>query len=78
MATNMYVEKREAGDFSHLELPQWLKDEPFKVVHRPYCTAFIILRTLLVRETHKGGYINDWQMVGDVLQLAGRSRYFQS
>lgn len=67
MATNMYVEKREAGDFSHLELPQWLKDEPFKVVHRPYCTAFYYPENPAGQETHKGGYINDWQMVGDVL-----------
>ncbi len=67
MATNMYVEKREAGDYSPLELPQWLKDEPYKVVHRPYCTAFYYPEEPAGQETERGGYINDWQMVGDVI-----------
>ncbi len=65
-ATNMYVAAREAGDEGHIELPEWLKDEVNKVTHREYCTGFYYPEHPANQNTHKGGYVRDWQVVGTV------------
>ena len=45
--TNAYRKAMDIykSDPKHFELPQWLKDEVFKVSHRAYCTGFFSLVT---------------------------------
>lgn len=43
--TNAYRKAMDIykSDPEHFELPQWLKDEVFKVSHRAYCTGFSLV-----------------------------------
>lgn len=43
--TNAYRKAMDIykSDPEHFELPQWLKDEVFKVSHRAYCTGFFLV-----------------------------------
>lgn len=49
-------------------LPDWLPEEPFKVTHRQYCTGFYYPQQSASEHIKSGGYINDWQIVGEVLR----------
>lgn len=67
MAASVYVERRQAGDKGPIDLPQWLKEEPFKVTHRPYSTGFYYPDHQVTQSTDRGGYLNEWRIVGNVL-----------
>jgi U32 family peptidase len=47
-------------------LPQWLKDEPYKVSHRDYSTGFYYPEQKAGQNTDRGGYFRDWLVVGEV------------
>ncbi|MCD4549288.1 peptidase U32 family protein [Schaalia sp. lx-260] len=47
-------------------LPQWLKDEPYKVTHREYSTGFYFPDAPASEAIIRGGYINDWRWLGTV------------
>ncbi|MDF7664311.1 U32 family peptidase [Bifidobacterium sp. ESL0763] len=51
----------------HVELPQWLKDEPYKVSHRDYSTGFYYPEHKAGQNTDRGGYFRDWLVVGEVI-----------
>ncbi len=59
-------------------LPQWLLEEPYKVTHRHYSTGFYYPRTPAGEDITTGGYINDWQIVGEVLDYADGRVYLIS
>jgi putative protease len=61
-ATNLYLQDPE-----HYSLPQWLKDEPYKVSHREYSTGFYYPEHRVTQESARGGYVWDWNVVGDVM-----------
>lgn len=50
-----------------VKLPDWLLAEPYKVTHREYSTGFYYPDNQVGENIHTGGYINDWQTVGEVL-----------
>lgn len=51
----------------HVELPQWLLDEPYKVAHRQYSTGFYYPEQKVGQNTDRSSYYRDWQVVGEVL-----------
>ncbi|MCI1983371.1 MAG: U32 family peptidase [Bifidobacteriaceae bacterium] len=61
-ATNLYL-----ADPLHYDLPQWLKEEPYKVSHREYSTGFYYPEHRVTQESQRGGYVWDWNVVGDVI-----------
>ncbi|MCI5825790.1 MAG: U32 family peptidase [Arcanobacterium sp.] len=65
-AVNAYRERRAAGDSGPLELPQWLREEPFKVTHREYGTGFYYPEHPASESVVRGGYINEWRWLGTV------------
>lgn len=58
---------QENVDAPRVELPEWLKHEPYKVTHRKYSTGFYYPDAPAGENIHSGGYINDWHVVGEVL-----------
>lgn len=62
------------GERNHVELPQWLKDEPYKVSHRDYCTGFYYPDRKAAQNTDRGGYFRDWLVVGEVIDYDEESR----
>ena len=72
---------RDSGCTEDYTLPDWLKQEPYTVSHRPYSTGFYFDEPS--QNTVSGGYIRDYQAVGVVtgyedgcLLLSQRNRFF--
>ena len=68
VVTNAY---RKAMDIykanpNNFELPQWLKDEVFKVSHRAYCTGFFFGHPKESQYYENGGYIREYDVVAIV------------
>lgn len=61
-AVNLYLDDPE-----HYQLPDWLKEEPYKVSHREYSTGFYYPEHRVTQQTQRGGYVWDWNVVGDVV-----------
>ena len=51
----------------HVELPQWLMEEPYKVAHRDYSTGFYYPEQKVTQNTDRSAYFRDWLVVGEVL-----------
>lgn len=62
------------GESEHVELPQWLKDEPYKVSHRDYSTGFYYPEHKAGQNTDRGGYFRDWLVVGEVIGYDAAAR----
>ncbi len=72
---------RASGCAADYTLPEWLKQEPYTVSHRPYGTGFYF--GLPSQNTVSGGYIREYQAVAVVtgyengcLLLSQRNRFF--
>ena len=52
---------------SHVELPDWLRDEPDKVAHRDYSTGFYYPEHKVTQNTDRSAYFRAWLVVGEVL-----------
>lgn len=50
-----------------VNFPDWLLAEPYKVTHRQYSTGFYYPDNKASENIRIGGYINDWQTVGEVI-----------
>lgn len=50
-----------------VELPQWLREEPYKVAHRDYSTGFYYPEHPVTQNTDRSHYFRDWMVVGEVL-----------
>ncbi|WP_125968592.1 peptidase U32 family protein [Bifidobacterium samirii] len=48
-------------------LPDWLKEEPYKVAHRDYSTGFYYPEQKVVQNTDRSAYFRSWLIVGEVL-----------
>ena len=48
-------------------LPEWLKEEPYKVAHREYSTGFYYPDRKVTENTNRSGYFRSWLVVGEVL-----------
>ena len=48
-------------------LPDWLKEEPYKVAHRDYSTGFYYPEQKVVQNTDRSAYFRTWLIVGEVL-----------
>ncbi|WP_101621463.1 peptidase U32 family protein [Bifidobacterium parmae] len=51
----------------HVELPEWLLDEPDKVAHRDYSTGFYYPERKVTQNTNRSAYFRAWMVVGEVL-----------
>ncbi|MBW3088931.1 U32 family peptidase [Bifidobacterium sp. 82T24] len=51
----------------HVELPDWLVEEPYKVAHRDYSTGFYYPEHKVTQNTDRSAYFRDWLVVGEVL-----------
>ena len=51
----------------HVELPDWLKEEPYKVAHRDYSTGFYYPQRKVTQRTDRAGYFRSWLVVGEAL-----------
>lgn len=58
MAVDAYKRNPE-----HFELPQWVKDEVFKVSHRAYCTGFFFGHPKDCQYYENSGYIRNYDVV---------------
>ncbi|MBR6872817.1 MAG: U32 family peptidase [Ruminococcus sp.] len=54
------------ADPEHYSLPQWIRDEVFKVSHRPYCTGFFFGHPRDCQYYPDSGYIRDYDVVAIV------------
>ncbi len=68
VVTNAYrmaldILKKNSGSF---ELPQWIKDEVFKVSHRKYCTGFYNGHPKDCQYYENSGYIREYDVVAIV------------
>ena len=50
-----------------MELPDWLKEEPYKVAHRDYSTGFYYPQRKVTQRTDRAGYFRSWLVVGEAL-----------
>ena len=51
----------------HVELPDWLTEEPYKVAHRDYSTGFYYPERKVTQRTDRAGYFRSWLVVGETL-----------
>ena len=51
----------------HVELPDWLLEEPDKVAHRDYSTGFYYPERKVTQNTDRSAYFRAWLVVGEVL-----------
>lgn len=66
-AYRMAVDHLRSNHDKSFELPQWIKDEVFKVSHRAYCTGFFFGHPKDCRQYYEnGGYIREFDVVGIV------------
>ncbi|MCU9995879.1 U32 family peptidase [Mobiluncus mulieris] len=49
-----------------VELPEWVRAEPFKVTHREYSTGFYFPDAPVTESTQRGSYISEWLWLGTV------------
>ena len=75
--TNAYRKAMDIykSDPEHFELPQWLKDEVFKVSHRAYCTGFFFGHPKESQYYENGGYIREYDVVAVVDGCSGGRIY---
>ena len=66
--TNAYRKAMDIykGNPKNFELPQWLKDEVFKVSHRAYCTGFFFGHPKESQYYENSGYIREYDVVAIV------------
>ena len=66
--TNAYRKAMDIykADPEHYSLPQWIKDEVFKVSHRAYCTGFFFGHRKESQYYENGGYIREYDVVAIV------------
>ena len=50
-----------------VSLPQWLREEPYKVAHRDYSTGFYYPEHPVTQNTDRSHYFREWLVVGEVL-----------
>ncbi len=77
VVTNAY---RKAVDIfranpNNFSLPEWLKDEVFKVSHRNYCTGFFFGHPKDCQYYENSGYIRNYDVVGIVDECKGGKLY---
>ena len=79
MAVDIYRKDPE-----HFELPQWVKDEVFKVSHRKYCTGFFFGHPKESQYYETSGYIREYDVVAIVdeckdgkIYATQRNRFFK-
>lgn len=60
----------EADDPASVEMPEWLKAEPYKVSHRDYSTGFYYPDHKVTQNADRNGYFRDWVLVGEALGWA--------
>ena len=48
-------------------LPQWLREEPYKVAHRDYSTGFYYTEHPVTQNTDRSHYFREWLVVGETL-----------
>ncbi|MGN0593862.1 MAG: U32 family peptidase [Hominimerdicola sp.] len=65
VVTNAYRKAMDIykADPDNFKLPQWLKDEVFKVSHRAYCTGFFFGHPKECQYYENGGYIREYDVV---------------
>ena len=66
--TNAYRKAMDIykADPEHFQLPQWLKDEVFKVSHRAYCTGFYFGHPKQSQYYGTSGYVREYDVVAVV------------
>ena len=50
-----------------VDLPQWLREEPYKVAHRDYSTGFYYPEHPVTQNTDRSHYFREWLVVGETL-----------
>ena len=50
-----------------VSLPQWLREEPYKVAHRDYSTGFYYPEHPVTQNTDRSHYFREWLVVGETL-----------
>lgn len=50
-----------------VSLPQWLREEPYKVAHRDYSTGFYYPEHSVTQNTDRSHYFREWLVVGETL-----------
>lgn len=75
--TNAYRKAMDIykADPNNFELPQWLKDEVFKVSHRAYCTGFFFGHPKESQYYENGGYIREYDVVAIIKECYGGRIY---
>lgn len=75
--TNAYRKAMDIykADPKNFKLPQWLKDEVFKVSHRAYCTGFFFGHPKESQYYENGGYIREYDVVAIVQDCYGGRIY---
>ena len=63
------------ADPDHYELPQWIREEVFKVSHRRYCTGFFFGHPNACQYYEDSGYISTCRVVGVVERCEGGRVY---
>ncbi len=78
MAMDCYL-----ADPQHFQLPEWIRNEVFKVSHRKYCTGFFFGHPNACQYYESGGYIRTCDVVGIISHCEGgrvyatqRNRFF--
>ncbi len=78
MAMDCYL-----ADPQHFQLPEWIRNEVFKVSHRKYCTGFFFGHPNACQYYESGGYIRTCDVVGIISHCGGgrvyatqRNRFF--
>ena len=75
--TNAYRLAMDAykADPAHYRLPDWVRDEVFKVSHRPYCTGFFFGHPRDCQYYPDSGYIRDYDVAAIVTRCEGGRIY---
>ena len=68
VVTNAYRKAMDIfkADPDHFELPQWIKDEVYKVSHRAYCEGFYFGRPQQSQYYGTSGYVREYDVVAIV------------
>ena len=79
VVTNAYRKAMDIykADPDNYVLPQWIKDEVFKVSHRAYCTGFFFGHPKQSQYYGDGGYIREYDVVAVVEGCRGGRIYAQ-
>ncbi len=86
VVTNAYraaVDFLKANPDNYSDLPQWIKDEVFKVSHRKYCTGFYFGHPKDCQYYETSGYVRDYDVVAvvdecrdGIINCTQRNRFF--